>query len=114
GDTADAPHPPPPPSRSRVLPQYQSRPGQSDEPEPPISLDPPGMPGRTGTAPDPYDFRRPYGAPAAAPPKYRAPSADGSPREDFSPEPYERRRLVDAPGVPRDRPGAVSRAPLRD
>src|SRR5262249_60569339 len=32
-DNADAPQPPPPPSRSRVLPQYQSRPGQSDEPE---------------------------------------------------------------------------------
>ncbi len=110
---AEAPQPPPPPYRSRVLPQYQS--GQPDAPDQPISLDPPGVPARTGSAPDPYDFRRPYGAPPPAPPpKHRAPSAAGSPRDDFSPEPYERRPLVDAPGVPRDPPGTVSRAPLRD
>jgi len=108
---AEAPQspPPPPPYRSRVLPQYQ--PGQPDAPDQPISLDPPNIPARTGG--DPYDFRRPYGTPPA-PRRYRAPSAAGSPRDDFSPDPYDRRPLVDAPGVPRDPPGAVSRAPLRD
>jgi hypothetical protein len=35
----------------------------------------------------------------------------GSPREDLSPEPYERRPLVDAPGLPRDAPRASAREP---
>src|SRR5712691_6914632 len=53
------PQPPPPTYRSRVLPQYQ--PGQPDAPDQPISLDPPNISARTGSAPGPYDFRRPYG-----------------------------------------------------
>lgn len=35
----------------------------------------------------------------------------GSPRDDLSPELYERRPLVDAPGLPRDAPRASAREP---
>jgi hypothetical protein len=90
-------------------------------PEPPISLNPPNVDDPTGSAPDTYDFRRPYGAPPVplvGQPRSRVqrePLA-GSPREDFSPEPYERRHLVDAPpgslrGAP---PRGVTRAPLAE
>ena len=84
----------------------------------PISIIPPSVTDRTGGAPSTYDFRRPYGAPTPTPaPPYRPPreGAAGSPREDFSPEPYERRPLVDAPpGVLRSAPSGVTRAHLRD
>jgi Extensin-like protein C-terminus len=78
-------------------------------PDQPVSLSPPGAVGQGTGAPESYDFRRPYGA-SPSQPRYRAPQPS-SPREDFSPEPYERRPLVDAPT-----PGApvgVSRGPLR-
>jgi hypothetical protein len=65
----------------------------------PISLAPP----RGGEPPEPYDYRRPYAAPAAAP-------VLRPPREDFSPEPYERRPLVDA----RRANPPVDRAPVYD
>src|SRR5262249_60841557 len=61
--------------------------------------------------PEPYDFRRPYGVTPAPPLKYRTPPPVASPRDDFSPEPYERRPLVNAPGLPRDVPRASAREP---
>jgi Extensin-like protein C-terminus len=64
-------------------------------PDQPVSLSPPGAADQATRAPESYDFRRPYGASPSQPPRYRA--QPGSPREDFSPEPYERRPLVDAP-----------------
>jgi hypothetical protein len=104
---------PPPPYQSRVLPEYQPRAGGQPSDQP-VSLDPPNIPGRGNGAPESYDFRRPYGASPPAPsPTYRPPSSAPSPRDDFSPEPYERRPLVDAPGVPRNSPGGITRTPLR-
>src|SRR5215471_10760329 len=105
-----------PPYQSRVLPDYQSGPPQPPRrdtaPDEPVSLNPPGVVDQPTMPAEPYDFRRPYGVtPAAPPPKYRSPSPTGSPRDDFSPEPYERRPLVDAPGRPRDAPRASAREP---
>jgi hypothetical protein len=83
-------------------------------PDQPISLSPPGVVNQPGNTPDNYDYRRPYGAspspPPSPPPRYGAPPQPVSPREDFSPEPYDRRPLVDAPAPPR----GVTRTPLRD
>ena len=105
-----------PPYQSRVPPDYQSGPPQPPRrdtaPDEPVSLNPPGVIDQPTVPAEPYDFRRPYGVtPAAAPPKYRSQSSIGSPRDDFSPEPYERRPLVDAPGPPRDAPRASAREP---
>jgi hypothetical protein len=105
-----------PPYQSRVLPDYQSAapqpPRRDTAPDEPVSLNPPGVVDQPTVPAEPYDFRRPYGAtPAAAPPKYRSPSPMGSPRDDLSPEPYERRPLVDAPGLSRDAPRASAREP---
>jgi len=106
-----------------------ARPPRSDEP---VSLDPPRLRDRPDAAPPNYDFRGPYGAvppPATsvyAPPPpparvYQAPLGRTSPvpappaaapRDDFSPEPYERRPLVDAPGPMRSAP--VNVAPARE
>jgi hypothetical protein len=110
------PAPPPDPTyQSRVLPEYQVRsPQLAPAPDQPISLTPPGVTDAPNVAAEPYDFRRPYGVtPGAPPPRYGTPAA-GSPREDFSPEPYERRPLIDAPGAPRNGTSGVSRAPLRE
>jgi hypothetical protein len=105
-----------PPYQSRVLPDYQSPPPQPPRrdaaPDEPVSLNPPGVVDQPTVPAEPYDFRRPYGVtPAAPPPKSRSPSPMGSPRDDLSPEPYERRPLVDAPGLPRDAPRASAREP---
>jgi hypothetical protein len=78
-------------------------------PDQPISLSPPGTVDPAAGAPAPYDFRRPYGAPASASPGMRAPQ---TPREDFSPEPYERRPLIDAPTP--SAPVGIGRTPLRE
>src|SRR5499426_3292888 len=95
-----------PPYQSRVLPDYQvgsPQPRRDIAPDEPVSLKPPGVADQPNVPAEPYDFRRPYGVtPAAPPPRYRSPPPMGSPREDFSPEPYDRRPLVDAPGVPGD------------
>jgi extensin-like protein len=66
---------------------------RSAVPDQPVSLSPPGAVDQATGAPESYDFRRPYGA-SPSQPRYRSPN---SPREDFSPEPYERRPLVDTP-----------------
>jgi Extensin-like protein C-terminus len=104
-----------PPYQSRVLPDYQMgspQPRRDIVPDEPVSLNPPGVADQPGVASEPYDFRRPYGVtPAAPPPKYRTQPPVASPRDDFSPEPYERRPLVNAPGVPRDAPRASAREP---
>ena len=108
-----APAPPEPSYQSRVLPEYQVRSPQSirrdSAPDEPVSLNPPGVVDAPNAAAEPYDFRRPYGAAPAAPARrYQTPSA--SPREDLSPEPYDRRPLVDAPA--RNGSTGISRAPL--
>jgi hypothetical protein len=117
----------PPPSQSRVLPQYQVRAAQPQQAgaksdptsDQPISLTPPTVGDQPGSGPAPYDFRRPYGAPPPAPSaRNRAPRNpySSSPRDDFSPEPYERRPLVEAPatGTLRNAGYGVTRAPLRE
>jgi hypothetical protein len=73
----------------------------------PLSLDPSGNP-NAADAPEPYDFRRPYGTQKPAPARSAAspPPAAGSPY-DFSPVPYERRQVIGEP-VPR---AAVPSAP---
>jgi len=73
--------------------------------EQPLSLDPST---RAGAAPEPYDFRKPYGA--AGSPAGRAPvvSSDPSSPYDFSPEPYDRRQVI---GGPRSVPRSVSAPP---
>ena len=79
-------------------------------PDQPVSLSAPGTAEPVAPAPS-YDFRRPYGASSPPPPRY--PAQSPSPREDFSPEPYERRPLVDAPATLRA-PAGVTRGPLRE
>jgi Extensin-like protein C-terminus len=82
----------------------------------PLSLDP----SRAGAAPEPYDFRKPYGAAGA--PAGRAGGASASPASeasspyDFSPEPYDRRQVIggarSAPrSVPSPPPPKLGRAP---
>jgi hypothetical protein len=70
----------------------------------PLSLDPSSGGQRTGTSPEPYDFRRPYGS--AAPGRGGAPAADASAPYDFSPEPYDRRAVVGVRSAPRSVPPA--------
>jgi hypothetical protein len=98
-------------------PPYPGRPGPRQESAAagqPISLHPPGIGEAPAASPQNYDFHRPYGgADAAPPPKYRMPRPTSSPRDDLSPVPYERRRLVDPEGT-RETSGAVMRAPLRE
>jgi hypothetical protein len=66
---------------------------------------------RANGVPATYDFRRPYGAASA--PRYQSPP-ENFPRDDFSPEPYERRPLVDTPTTSRNAPGGIARTPLRE
>ena len=112
-----APAPAEPPYQSRVLPEYQVRPppaaGRDTVPDEPVSLNPPGVVDAPNVPAEPYDFRKPYGARPAAPAR-RYPMPAGSPREDLSPEPYERRPLIDAPAALRNGSSGVSRAPLRE
>jgi hypothetical protein len=75
----------------------------------PVSLEPPRLRDRSDAAPPSYDFRRPYGAPSPArSPVYKSPLDPASPRDDFSPQPYERRPLVDAPGPMRSNPASIA------
>jgi hypothetical protein len=96
---------------------YLGRPGpRAKSPaEQPISLRPPGIDDPSAAPAENFDFRRPYGAAAETPPpQHRTQRPAGSPRDDFSPVPYERRRLVDADGTARGPSTAVMRAPLRE
>jgi hypothetical protein len=97
----------PMPAGARPAPVAPSPPGSSD----PVSLTAP-----SGTErPPAFDFRGPFGG-------ARQPIAPaGSPRDDFSPVPYERRALIDAPprdgGTSRSSPGEAaisSRAAMRE
>jgi hypothetical protein len=72
----------------------------------PLSLDPSGGGQRTGTSPEPYDFRRPYGAAAPGRGAASAPASDPSSPYDFSPEPYDRRAVIGARPAPRPAPPA--------
>ena len=105
------------PLRSRAAPRWPVAPPSEAPaaaprmPDQPVSLSPPGAVDQATGAPESYDFRRPYGASPSQPPRYRAPQPT-SPREDFSPEPYDRRPLVDAPTP--SAPVGVSRGPLRE
>lgn len=84
--------PAPLPARSR--PRYES----ADQP---ISLNPPGA--REVPGPENYDYRAPYGEGAAtkhgAVTKHELGRTATSPRDDLSPEPYERRHLVNTDGA---------------
>jgi hypothetical protein len=64
----------------------------------PISLDAPSTV-EQGRAPEPYDFRKPYGAspPAASPPGSVRPLRGREATYDLSPVPIERRRVLDGP-----------------
>jgi hypothetical protein len=95
--------------------RYLGRPGprQGSAAEQPISLHPPGIDDPPPAPAENYDFHHPYGAAAEAPPP-RHRRQPGSPRDDFSPVPYERRHLVDGDGTARAPSTAVVRAPLRD
>jgi hypothetical protein len=95
----------PPPRWPRQPAQAPVEAPRGASPDQPISLSAPGVVDQPSNAPDNYDYRRPYGAspssPPSPPPRYGAPPQPTSPREDFSPEPYDRRPLVDAPAPPR-------------
>jgi len=65
----------------------------------PISLTPPGVAESPAARSGSYDFRRPYGVTASPLPP---PNRSASPRNDLSPVPYERRRLVDSDGNERE------------
>ena len=107
GDPPAAPSDPPP-AQSRVLPQYRSpslQPAPGAPPsDAPMLIVPPNVVDAPGGANE-YDFRRPYRA---------AREPVGSPRDDFSSEPYDRRPLVDAPAPGWSRNPSVTRSPLRD
>ncbi len=68
-------------------------------PDGPISLSPPGLIEPPAARSGNYDFRRPYGVTASPLPP---PNRSASPRNDLSPVPYERRRLVDSDGAARE------------
>src|SRR2546429_4529062 len=112
-----APAPAEPPYQSRVLPDYQVRSPPAvrpdTAPDEPVSLHPPGVVDAPNVSAEPYDFRKPYGVTPAAPVR-RYPTPAGSPREDLSPEPYERRLLIDAPPTPRNGSPGITRSPLRE
>jgi hypothetical protein len=112
-----APAPVQPPYQSRVLPDYQVRSRQPvrGDTDQPVSLNPPGIMDAPNVAAEPYDFRKPYGvAPAGLARRYQTPSSAASPREDFSPEPYERRPLIEAPPTLRNGSTGIGRTPLRE
>src|SRR5438105_3324003 len=119
----------PAPAAQEAAPRYSVRPRREERREEsapvsqgPISLNPPAVGEAPAPLPENYDFRRRYGAAVGAPSNNvgapaqtnRVPRAANAPREDFSPEPYERRRLVQPEGTARVSSSAVTRAPLRE
>jgi hypothetical protein len=74
-------------------PRYEVDPGYDQ----PLSLEPPPAAGQNGPTYQPYDFRKPFGANAAPPPARASagPRDSSSPAYDLSPEPYDRRRVMD-------------------
>ena len=95
---------------SRVLPEFRS----TGDAEGPISLNPNGGREAPGAVADPYDFRRPYGAPPPPAPPRSGQREVGPPAYDLSPVPYERRRVIDGsrPEPPTPARGAVRAEPL--
>jgi hypothetical protein len=86
-----------PPLNEQAYPQRQIAPVQDG----PLSLTPQGAVAAPAPVSDGYDYRRPYGVQQAAPPRQRAPQQPygAAPNYDFSPEPYERRHVIGAPGA---------------
>src|SRR5262245_22062750 len=86
-------------------------PTRADEP---LSLDPRASRPRGGGE-EPYDFRRPHNAPSPAvrAPMPSAPLATDSPAYDLSPEPYDRRRVIDDRRLRSDPALAGPRRPVR-
>jgi hypothetical protein len=101
-DDTDEPRPIQP---SRRAPPSAPGYGAPPRSEQPLSLDPFGPSGRAGASPEPYDFRKPYGAawrpPAVQTPATTAPlpSAAGSPYDSAS-APYGPRMLPPRSGQP--------------
>jgi hypothetical protein len=95
---------------------YSVRPSRYDAApiDPPVSLTPRPAIETSPTVPDRYDFRKPYGGAAPAPAaNNQGARPSNALRDDFSPEPYERRRLVQPEGAKRES-SAATRAPLRE
>jgi hypothetical protein len=91
------------PSPRRVAPPAAST-GSRLLSDQPLSLDPSGTRERTGASPEPYDFRRPYGAAGSG--------KDASSPYDFSPEPYDRRAVIGgARSAPRTLPSPPAPPP---
>jgi hypothetical protein len=73
-------------------PRYEAEPRYDQ----PLSLDPPASAGQNGPTYQPYDFRKPFGGNGAPPARASTRPLDpGSPAYDLSPEPYDRRRMID-------------------
>src|SRR5262249_25715997 len=88
--------------------------GGATRPDEPLPLDP-RAPRPPAGGQEPYDFRRPYNAPPLAPraPVTSAPLATDSPAYDLSPEPYDRRRVIDERRLRSDPALAGPRRPVR-
>jgi hypothetical protein len=93
------------------LPPPGTAPGSRLLSDRPLSLDSSGARERAA-APQPYDFRKPYGA--SAPPPGRVgstsapPALDAGSPYDFSPEPYDHRQVI---GAPKSAPRSVPSPP---
>ncbi len=84
------------PPRSMSAPLYDGVPRH--EAPPPLPLDPPAA--VSGPTYQPYDFRKPYTPlPAPRTPADSAPVDANSPAYDLSPEPYDRRRVIEEPPI---------------
>jgi hypothetical protein len=96
-----APGPPPAPIVTKQdLPAPAPGPGSPALSNQPLSLDPSRTGEGAGPSPELYDFRKPYGGAkpsAARAPASPPPSAGAGSPYDFSPEPYERRQVVEPP-----------------
>ena len=112
-----------PPSTSRSIqsrplpppgaPRYEAEPRY----EQPLSLDPPPGAAQNGPTYQPYDFRKPFGGSGASPGRSSAGPLDpNSPAYDLSPEPYDRRRVIDEERRPSGRydPPSTPRVPARE
>ncbi len=102
-------------SRPMPAPGYET----NESYDAPLSLDPPPGSGQQGATYQPYDFRKPFGAPSQAAPSPRAlaPRDLNSQAADFSPAPYERRRPLEAEprSAPRyDAPSTIRSVPVRE
>jgi hypothetical protein len=103
------PYPSRPAPAARGPSRYQSSSGEADGP---ISLSPPGVRDAPAPAPEPYDYRKPYGgAPKSTPPRAPVHSDANPPHYDLSPVPYDKRRVIDA--ARSEQPTATARGSVR-